>query len=451
MEGGDAYDVPRGGEKCRAALLSDTILSVVAAPSDLTIFIFFTLDQRSCGIIFLSMSGAVQSAVTAAGRGCVAALALALVLHGSTKRPPVRGSAAPAFSPAPSAVRTAPSVAPVPGIPDPPEVPPGMCAATNWWRRGAFSGWRRVDFPAGWSFPWGTGRLRSAALLACGEVRPLGGDGPVASVGVPLGLPPLEGVLWYGPTPSNTYAFAWRNALAGRDRARPADARIELFRNGDVAVSTNGVTRRIPRELPFSHDGYGQDAEWVRANFANADEILSVGYSDWVDARVGTGLANGLYRFEAVFPEDPPEATRLVVGDLSVCVTNAGAYAFLLGKGREYRFRTEPHDGTVRYAVRDDVGAGSTGRAFVGLDSPAPDLAHDGLRRPADLLRDGVGRLARVQPGLYGEAFHRGQPRLLHTRQSFRRCLVRVHVFFPFCARPSDATERIHISQGNCP
>lgn len=91
------------------------------------------------------------------------------------------------------------------------------------------------------------------------------------------------------------------------------------------------------------------------------------------------------------------------------------------------------------------------GRALVGLDSPAPDLAHDGLRRPAGLLRDGVGRLARVQPGLYGEAFHRGQPRLLHTRQSFRRCLVRVHVFFPFCARPSDATERIHISQGNCP
>ena len=42
------------------------------------------------------MSGAVQSAVKAAGRGCVAALALALVLHGSTKHPPLRQSAAPA-------------------------------------------------------------------------------------------------------------------------------------------------------------------------------------------------------------------------------------------------------------------------------------------------------------------------------------------------------------------
>ena len=231
-----------------------------------------------------------------------------------------------------------------------------------------------MDFPEGWSFPWGTNRLRSAALLACDEVRPLGGDGPVASVGVPLGLVPLEGVLWYGPTPSNTYAFAWRNALAGRDRARPVDARIELFRNGDVAVSTNGVTRRIPRELPFPHDGYGQDADWVRANFTNAEEILSVGYSDWVDARVGTGLANGLYRFEAVFPEDPPEATRLVVGDLSVCVTNAGAYAFVLEKGREYRFRTEPHDGTVRYAVRDDAGAGSTVRAARNAATASPGV-----------------------------------------------------------------------------
>ncbi len=49
------------------------------------------------------MSGAVQSAVTVAGRGCVAALALALVLHGSTKHPPLRQSAAPTSSPVPAA------------------------------------------------------------------------------------------------------------------------------------------------------------------------------------------------------------------------------------------------------------------------------------------------------------------------------------------------------------
>ena len=36
---------------------------------------------------------------------------------------------------------------------------------------------------------------------------------------------------------------------------------IELFRNGGVAVTTNGVTTVTPRELPFEHDGYGQDGE----------------------------------------------------------------------------------------------------------------------------------------------------------------------------------------------
>ena len=364
------------------------------------------------------MSGTVQRILTFAGRGCVAALALALVLHGSTKRPPVRRSAAPTSTPAPVAVRTAPSVAPVPGIPDPPEAPPGMCAATNWWRRGAFSDWRRVDFPGGWSFPWGTNRLRSAALLACGEVRPLGDPTPVASVGVPLGLVPLEGVLWYGPTPSNTYAFAWRRALAGRDRARPVDARIELFRNGDVAVSTNGVARRIPRELPFPHDGYGQDADWVRANFADAEAILRVGYANWVDAQVGTGLTNGLYRFEAVFPEDPPEATRLVVGDLSACVTNAGAYAFVLEKGREYRFRTEPHDGTVRYAVRDDMGdAVPAAHSAAAASAPGVWTVGGGERLLALPLPESPGRclwmptlrgspdLAHLGPGPFPAAF----------------------------------------------
>ena len=35
---------------------------------------------------------------------------------------------------------------------------------------------------------------------------------------------------------------------------------------------------------------FGQDAEWVTANFTNATEILAVGYPQWVDAQVGEGL-----------------------------------------------------------------------------------------------------------------------------------------------------------------
>ena len=44
---------------------------------------------------------------------------------------------------------------------------------------------------------------------------------------------------------------------------------------------------------------FGQDAEWVTANFTNATEILAVGYPQWVDAQIGEGLTNGLYKFTA--------------------------------------------------------------------------------------------------------------------------------------------------------
>ena len=62
----------------------------------------------------------------------------------------------------------------------------------------------------------------------------------------------------------------------------PMNAAAEFFQCGDVAVTTNGVSRTIPRELPFAHDGYGQDDEWVAANFTNATEIAAAGgLGDW--------------------------------------------------------------------------------------------------------------------------------------------------------------------------
>ena len=132
-------------------------------------------------------------------------------------------------------------------------------------------------------------------------------------------------------------------------------ASIELFRNGDVCVTTNGVSTVEPCLIPFPHVGVGQNDDWVRTNFQNAAEILSAGYADWVDAQVGVGLDNGLYKLTATFPVDPPEATELFVGDLSVCVTNAGEYVFLLEKGVEYSFGTNPFDATVDYSMRDDL------------------------------------------------------------------------------------------------
>ena len=113
--------------------------------------------------------------------------------------------------------------------------------------------------------------------------------------------------------------------------------------------------RHAPYEIPFPHVGIGQDEDWVRANFTNATDILAVGYANWVDTQVGVDLENGLYKFTATFSDDPPEATELIVGDLSVCVTNAGEYVFVLEKGVEYDFGTNPYDATVEYSMQDDL------------------------------------------------------------------------------------------------
>ena len=111
----------------------------------------------------------------------------------------------------------------------------------------------------------------------------------------------------------------------------------------------------LPRELPFPHNGFGQDDEWVAANFTNATEIHAVGYPQWVDAQVGEGLTNGLYKFTVTIHDDPPETVQLVVGDLSVAVTNAGEYIFLLEKGIDYEYGIIPFMTNVSYSAVDDV------------------------------------------------------------------------------------------------
>ena len=153
------------------------------------------------------------------------------------------------------------------------------------------------------------------------------------------------------------------DAAINRDTNNLVSASLELFRKGDVSVTTNGVAAYLPRELPFPHDGFGQDAEWVTANFTNATEILAIGYPQWVNAQVGEGLTNGLYKFTVTIPDDPPETVQLVVGDLSVAVTNAGEYVFLLEKGIDYEYGivyagTKTDSNCMRSNCRRGVGLG---------------------------------------------------------------------------------------------
>ena len=224
----------------------------------------------------------------------------------------------------------------------------------NWHRRGAVNDWRRVKFADGWVFPSGTNHLASVMVMSRGEIRPrLQNTNAVARLSERLTMRPGEAEFFAERTASNTYRFAWENCRDATNALK--SAAVELFRNGDIRVTEQDGVRFLPRQIPFPHNGFGQDADWVRANFTNAEEILSVGYPNWVDAQVGVGLENGLYKLTATFPADPLEATLLKVGNYRVCVTNAGEYVFLLEKGPEYGLAIEPFNDQVTYSMQDDV------------------------------------------------------------------------------------------------
>ena len=229
----------------------------------------------------------------------------------------------------------------------------------NWNIRGAWKDSFWLPFADGWVFPWGTNHLSGVEVVSYGQIWATPFDtNAVASAGLPFEIVRGLTTFAYEFTPSNSYRFVWNDAAINRDTNNLVSATLELFRNGDVSVVTNGVVALLPRELPFPHNGFGQDDEWVTANFTNATEILAVGYPQWVDAQVGEGLTNGLYKLSVTVADDPPETTLLSVGELSVAVTNAGEYVFLLGKCIDYPLSVFPETATnFTYAAVDDIPA----------------------------------------------------------------------------------------------
>ncbi len=226
----------------------------------------------------------------------------------------------------------------------------------NWNIRGAWQDSLWLDFEDGWVFPWGTNHLSGVEVVSYGQVWATPFDtNAIASAGAPFEIVPGLTTFACEFTPSNSYRFAWTGAAISRDTNILVSAALELFRNGDVLVTTNGIAVLLPRTLPFPHSGFGQDDEWVEANFTNATEILTVGYPQWVNDQVGEGLTNGLYKLSVTVADDPPETTFLSVGDLSVAVTNAGEYVFLLEKGPAYGLTVFPPSSNVTISAVDDV------------------------------------------------------------------------------------------------
>jgi len=237
--------------------------------------------------------------------------------------------------------------------------------AAKWNVRGAWNDSFRCAFPDDWVFPFGTNHLDRVEVYSQGRILPhYGSTDVIAEVGVPLQIVNPITSFGCGPTDRNSYIFSWTNAVVGRvlhedvANAETIDASVELFRSGDIAITTNGVTELVPRVLPFPHDGFGQDEDWVSGNFTNAAEILSMGYPQWVDAQVGENLTNGLYKFTVTVPDVPPETVQLVVGDYFVAVTNAGDYVFLLEKGIRHQIHLSPCLDGVEYSCADECPCG---------------------------------------------------------------------------------------------
>ncbi len=91
-------------------------------------------------------------------------------------------------------------------------------------------------------------------------------ESPFAALTTPLALVPRESEVFFDRTANNSYRFEWVAAHSNRDAAVATNAAIEIFRNGDFEIVEGGVTTRHPYEVPFAHDGFGQDDEWAMPN-----------------------------------------------------------------------------------------------------------------------------------------------------------------------------------------
>ena len=265
---------------------------------------------------------------------------------------------------------------------------------SKWHVRGAFQDVARVALD-GWEFPYGSNALDHVWAFVDGRLRPAlrrrGED--IVAVGSPMSAVPGRSRFWTRQT-DDSALFTWENHFLARDTNRSVSAQVELWPNGDFAVRSNGcerVARRVdPDDLdgdglpngwderPRHSDGdcYGQGEGWVRANFTNADEIAAAGgFAPWVDAQVGDGLENGLYRLTAEVETSGRRRVVVCVGDLAVTMTNSGTCVFLLEKGVRYDLATEPSDASVWFDAVDDLPAAVPPR--MAAASPPRGAAQD--------------------------------------------------------------------------
>ena len=162
--------------------------------------------------------------------------------------------------------------------------------ARNWNVRGAWRDSFCLKFADGWRFPSGTNHLYGVEVISFGQLWPTPfNTNAVASLGSRVEIVPGLSSFSYESTPSNSYRFMWGSAAINRDTNDLVIASLELFRNGDIAVTTNGVTKNIPRELPADWGDPGIDDFYGNDNTLpdEADE----GAYYWIDLVVSNAAA----------------------------------------------------------------------------------------------------------------------------------------------------------------
>ena len=279
--------------------------------------------------------------------------------------------------------------------------------AAKWNIRGAWNDSFRYAFADGWEFPFGTGHLDRVEVCSQGRVIPCcGSTNVIAGIGVPLQILNPTTSFGCGYTDRNSYIFSWTNAVVGRvlhedaAGAETIDASIELFRSGDVAITTNGVTELIPRVHPADADGDGiPDVIDPSPSVCDGDffgphgdlpENANTNAYCWVDIVVSNADAEVV--FEGDGPSDLPDPHFMARAGATNRVT------ILIGKG---------------YAVRADEQI-----ACVGTSDPAVEVARTGwnslyVRWPVEVtLEDGAS------PSMQGGAGH-GITRALNVAPDF--------------------------------
>ena len=124
--------------------------------------------------------------------------------------------------------------------------------------RGAWRDSFLLDFGDDFIFPCGTNRLSSVEIFTQGYVRPRRRSSEfVADTGLRAAIVPGVSSISAELTPSNSWRVEWTDAAQNRDTNALVSASIELMRSGDMSVTTNGVTRTIPRVHPHDLDGDG--------------------------------------------------------------------------------------------------------------------------------------------------------------------------------------------------